>query len=80
MNQLPVIQAMRSRVIASLGLTPGDLWMIAALFASSRLLYAWLGVEFDASTLPRYMQFIDVELLKTRLLESIWYTTPIRRC
>ncbi|HEY0683884.1 MAG TPA: glycosyltransferase family 39 protein [Steroidobacter sp.] len=64
---------MIARVFATLGLARGDLWVIAGLFVSSRLLYAWLGVEFDASTLPNYMQFIDVELLKTRLLESLWY-------
>lgn len=69
----PVAPSLRSRLFATFGLAPSDLWLIAASFVSSRLLYAWLGVEFDASTLPRYMQFIDVELLKTRLLESLWY-------
>jgi hypothetical protein len=50
-----------------------DLLIVAGLFAASRLLYLLLGVEFDASTVPTYMQFIDTQLLTTRLLESLWY-------
>lgn len=64
---------MIARVLASLGLDRRDLGVILALFVTARLLYAWLGLEFDASTLPVYMQFIDPELLKSRLLESLWY-------
>jgi hypothetical protein len=64
---------MIARVLASLGLDRRDLWVIISLFVTSRLLYAWLGLQFDASTLPVYMQFIDPELLKSRLLESLWY-------
>jgi 4-amino-4-deoxy-L-arabinose transferase and related glycosyltransferases of PMT family len=50
-----------------------DYIMVAGLFAVSRALYALLGVQFDATTLPGYMQFIDVTLLRERLLESLWY-------
>lgn len=50
-----------------------DLLVVLALFVGSRLLYLWLGLQFDASTLPNYMQFIDVKLLETRLLESLRY-------
>lgn len=64
---------MIARLQTCLGLDRRDLAIVIALFVSSRWLYAWLGVEFDASTLPTYMQFIDVELLETRLLESLWY-------
>lgn len=39
----------------------------------SWIAYFAAGVRFDASTFPGYMQFIDDELLQTRLLESIWY-------
>jgi hypothetical protein len=46
---------------------------VAAIYAASHALYWWLGVRFDASTLAGYMQFIDVELLANRLLESLWY-------
>jgi hypothetical protein len=48
-------------------------WVAAllAVWAGSRLGYSWLfGVRFDASTLDWYLQFIDPELLRTRLLES----------
>lgn len=55
------------------GFARRDLWIVVLLFAASRLLYAWLGLEFDVSTLTYYMQFIDIELLKHRLLESLWY-------
>jgi hypothetical protein len=50
-----------------------DLLMAAVLYTASHVLYALLGVEFDASTLTRFMQFIDVQLLYGRLLESLWY-------
>jgi 4-amino-4-deoxy-L-arabinose transferase-like glycosyltransferase len=46
---------------------------VTVLFAAARLLYAYLGLHFDASTFPGYMQFIDRELLAKRLLESLWY-------
>lgn len=46
---------------------------VTVLFAAARLLYAYLGLHFDASTFPGYMQFIDRELLANRLLESLWY-------
>jgi hypothetical protein len=36
--------------------------------------YFAAGVRFDASPFPGYMQFIDAELLRERLLESIWYS------
>lgn len=64
---------MMTRVFASLGLDRRDLWWVIALFVASRALYAWLGLTFDATTLPTYMQFIDEELLKHRLVESLWY-------
>src|SRR5262245_28699986 len=50
-----------------------DAAVVAALCVASRLLYALLGLHFDASTFPHYMQFIDRELLNSRLLESLWY-------
>jgi len=50
-----------------------DLLIVLALFAASRGLYALLGVEFDSSPYPGYFQFIDAPLLRTRLLESLWY-------
>ena len=46
---------------------------VTVLFAAARLLYALLGLRFDASTFPQFMQFIDPQLLAGRLLESLWY-------
>ena len=59
--------------VRSPGLTARDLLVVAGLFAASRLLYAALGLQYDSSTFPGYMQFIDPELLANRLLESLWY-------
>ena len=52
---------------------PVDYLTVVGLFAGSRVLYALLGLRFDSSTLPGYMQFIDPPLLRDRLLESLWY-------
>jgi hypothetical protein len=51
-----------------------DVGMVLAIYLVSRGVYAWLGLEFDASTFPRYFQFIDKPLLAERMLESIWYS------
>lgn len=51
-----------------------DWWAVLALFASSRLVYGLFGLHFDTSTFPSYLQFIDAPLLKSRLLESLWYS------
>jgi hypothetical protein len=37
------------------------------------MLYWALGLHFDGTTFPGYMQFIDSELLQTRMVESLWY-------
>ncbi|MBN1865863.1 hypothetical protein JW916_01095 [Candidatus Sumerlaeota bacterium] len=42
-------------------------------FALVRLLYYALGLRFWAGPLDFYYQFLDPLLLKTRLLESLWY-------
>ena len=41
---------------------------------ASWIAYFAAGVRFDASPFPGYIQFIDAELLRERLLESIWYS------
>lgn len=64
---------MHFKTFRSLDLRWRDVGIVAALFFVSRALYAWLGVQFDGTTLGYYMQFIDTELLAHRLLESIWY-------
>ncbi len=55
------------------GLSKKDILAVLAITAAARLAYYVSGVHFDASTLGSYMQFIDTELLVTRLLESLWY-------
>jgi len=49
-------------------------WPLAVIvvgFAASRLAYRAMGVRFDASPLGRFWQFIDPELLRERLVESL---------
>lgn len=48
-------------------------FIILAVFAASRLLYYALGVRFDARGVGVFFQFIDPELLKSRMLESLFY-------
>jgi len=47
--------------------------LLAMVFAVSRLGYNLLGVRFDARPVLHYYQFIDPELLKHRLFESLLY-------
>lgn len=50
------------------------LFFCLAIFIVSRLFYFfYLGVRFDARSLPYYWQFIDPELLRTHLLQSVFY-------
>jgi hypothetical protein len=51
-----------------------DLAAVALLALLSWIVYFAAGVRFDASPFSGYMQFIDRELLRDRLLESIWYS------
>ena len=43
------------------------------VFVLSRLGYYLLGVRFDARPIQHYFQFVDPELLKHRLIESLFY-------
>jgi hypothetical protein len=47
--------------------------ILAMAFAASRLGYYLFGVRFDARPVLHYYQFADPELLKHRLLESLFY-------
>jgi hypothetical protein len=60
-------------ILNSIGLSRRDVGIITLLFVTSRAVYAVLGLTFDATTFPGYMQFIDEQLLSTRLFESLWY-------
>jgi len=42
-------------------------------FIISRVLYYWLGVRFDIIPLYYAWQFLDVNLLQNRLIESVFY-------
>jgi hypothetical protein len=46
---------------------------LIAIFAAVHALYYLAGIRFIDTTLIEVMHFIDVELLKTRLLESVFY-------
>jgi hypothetical protein len=48
-------------------------FLIALTFLISRLLFHAMGVRFDASGIDWYWQYLDVELLKTDLLRSVFY-------
>jgi len=62
-----------STVAAAFRVEWRDVLTVLALVTASHCLYGLLGVRFDASPFPGYMQFIDIELLRHRLLESLWY-------
>jgi hypothetical protein len=47
--------------------------LLLLIFAASRMLYYALGVRFDARGLTWFFQFLDPELLRHRLLESLYY-------
>ena len=47
--------------------------LLLLLFALSRIVYYALGVRFDARPLLTFFQIIDPELLRHRLLESLYY-------
>lgn len=47
--------------------------LVLLIFAVSRLAYYAAGVRFDARPLSTYFQFLDLDLLQNRLLESLYY-------
>lgn len=49
------------------------LLLVLGVFAVSRVAYLAAGVEFDASPLDGYWQYIDPALLQDRLGESLWH-------
>lgn len=63
---------MKGELEAPARLDRTDALVVLAGFAVSRLIYAAMGVRFDASTLAWYWQFIDPELLSNDLLASVW--------
>ena len=47
--------------------------LLALVFVLSRIAYYLLGVRFDARPVLHFWQFVDAELLKHRMLESLYY-------
>ncbi len=50
-----------------------DIVIVLTIFVISRIIFAFAGVRFNASTLSYYWQYIDPMLLRNRLWESIYY-------
>ncbi len=50
-----------------------DAVIVLSLALASWVLYRFLGLRFDPSPLNGYFQFIDIVLLQSRLLESLYY-------
>jgi hypothetical protein len=50
-----------------------DRWVLVGVFVISRLLYGLAGVRFDASGLDYSSQLLGQDLLRDRLVESVWY-------
>ncbi|MFO1032453.1 MAG: hypothetical protein U1F60_15330 [Planctomycetota bacterium] len=48
------------------------LWFLVA-FAASRVAFAWAGLAFSTEHVARIMHFPDLELLRDRLLETVWH-------
>ena len=56
------------------GLSPGRMSLaLAAFFAAVHLFYYALGIRFDDTSLAWYWQYLDPQLLKDKLLESVFY-------
>ncbi len=51
-----------------------DIGAVALLWLAATGLYYSAGVRFDATPFPGFMQFIDADLLASRLVESLWYS------
>jgi hypothetical protein len=49
------------------------LWIVAGVFAASRILLVLLGVHYDISLMPWLWQLADIQLLQHRLGETLWY-------
>ena len=47
--------------------------LLSLVFVLSRIIYYLLGVRFDARPVLHFWQFMDTELLKRRMLESLYY-------
>jgi hypothetical protein len=65
--------AENERAGSAQAITPREWGALLAAFALSRLAYAAAGVRFDTSPMTWFWQFVDPVLLRTGLLESVFY-------
>ena len=70
-SKLPQVLARPSSVQLTQAGWPCALIVLA--FVISRLLYYWAGIRFDVHILTSNFQFIDLQLLRTKMLESVFY-------
>lgn len=65
----------RSQFRRAVGWCRRHKWLLAviAAFLLSRLGSYLAGVRFDMTPLEEFWQYLDVNLLRSRLLESLWY-------
>lgn len=55
-----------------------NLWVLIAIFCFSRIFYyCYFGLRFDASPLPYYWQYLDIDLLKHHLIQSLFYLNSL---
>lgn len=47
-------------------------WLVG-LYLATRLVWSWLGVRADPTPLEWYWQYLDADLLRDRLAESLWF-------
>jgi hypothetical protein len=70
---LPPVPPTRILAAARRNADARPLAAVVAVFAASRVCVALLGFRFDTRGLPHAVQNVDPELLRTHLLQSIWY-------
>jgi hypothetical protein len=65
--------SLESPVRQNQGLLRSPYLLLVGAFTVSRIVYYLLGVRFDASGLGWYFQFLDPELLRHNLVQSLFY-------
>ena len=68
-----MIQEPKNSEIASSRCYRHWIGMLALLFILVHAVYYALGFRFDRTTLIEVMHYLDPEMLRTRLAESLWY-------
>ena len=47
--------------------------ILTLVFVLTRLIYAYVGVEFDYSWVYKQWHLIDFDLMQSHLIKSLWY-------